>query len=309
MNTSCLKLAAISLITYAFAALAGCGGGGYGGGGGGGGGGATYTVGGMVSGLMGSGLVLRDNDGDNLAVSMSGSFAFATKVANGAAYAVTVYTQPTNPTQTCVVNNGAGTMGSTNITNIGVVCSNTYSVGGTVSGLVGSGLVLNTGYWDYSNLDITMDGPFTLVTDVANGEAYNVVVSTQPTNPAQTCVVTHGSGTMGTSNITNVAVVCGTGFSNAIVNGTYLDVGYQVFGDSGALGPITYDGAGNYSGSEANNVAGTIHPSLPYTGTYTVANDGALTAVTGVVTTAGGVSADGHTLVWAQVDCRSDAHF
>jgi hypothetical protein len=72
-----------------------------GGGNGGGGSSATYTVGGTVSGLTGSGLVLRNNGGDALPVSASGMFTFATKVANGAAYAVTVSTQPTNPAQTC----------------------------------------------------------------------------------------------------------------------------------------------------------------------------------------------------------------
>ena len=45
----------------------------------------TYTVGGTVSGLAGSGLVLRDNDGDDLARSADGAFAFATELAGGAA--------------------------------------------------------------------------------------------------------------------------------------------------------------------------------------------------------------------------------
>ena len=47
----------------------------------------TYTVGGTVSGLAGSGLVLRDNDGDDLPVSADGAFAFATELAGGAATA------------------------------------------------------------------------------------------------------------------------------------------------------------------------------------------------------------------------------
>ena len=101
--------------------LAACGGGsGYGGGGGGG---ATYTVGGTVSGITGSGLVLRNNGGDDLPVSASGMFTFATTVANGAAYDVTVYTQPANPAQACVVTNGSGTIGSSNVTNVAVVCT------------------------------------------------------------------------------------------------------------------------------------------------------------------------------------------
>ena len=120
------RWARIAIPAVLLATLATCGGGsGYGGGGGGGagGGGTTYTVGGMVTGLTGTGLVLRNNGGDDLLVSATGAFTFATGLANGANYAVTVQAQPTNPTQTCVVANGSGTMGSTNVTNVTVVCN------------------------------------------------------------------------------------------------------------------------------------------------------------------------------------------
>src|SRR5262249_5016134 len=63
--------------------------------------GSSFTVGGTVTGLAGSGLVLQNNGGDNLAVTGTGtvSFTFKTAVAKNGAYAVTVSTQPTNPTQ------------------------------------------------------------------------------------------------------------------------------------------------------------------------------------------------------------------
>jgi len=60
----------------------------------------TYTVGGTVSGLAGSGLVLQDNSGNNLAVSANGPFTFTTALASGTAYSVTVFSQPTSPNQT-----------------------------------------------------------------------------------------------------------------------------------------------------------------------------------------------------------------
>ena len=53
----------------------------------------TYSVGGNVSGLSGT-VVLQDNGGDDLSVSANGAFTFATKLADGAAYSVTVKTQP-----------------------------------------------------------------------------------------------------------------------------------------------------------------------------------------------------------------------
>jgi hypothetical protein len=83
----------------------------------------TYTVGGIVSGLGGSGLVLQNNGGDGLGVSVSGAFTFPTGLSSGAAYSVTVAVQPSTPTQNCVVTNGAGTVGGMNVTDVEVDCA------------------------------------------------------------------------------------------------------------------------------------------------------------------------------------------
>src|SRR5690606_1013999 len=64
----------------------------------------VYAVQAAVSGLAGTGLVLRNNGGDDLAIAADGSHAFATLLADGSPYAVTVATQPTaDPPQTCTV--------------------------------------------------------------------------------------------------------------------------------------------------------------------------------------------------------------
>jgi len=162
----------------------------------------TYSVGGTVSGLSGT-VVLQDNGGDNLTVTANGSFTFATQLASGAAYKVTVKTNPTG--QTCTVANGSGTIGSANITNVAVTCTttppSTYSVGGTVSGLSGAVVLQDNGG---DNLTVTANGSFTFATQLATGAAYNVTVQTNPA--AQTCSVSNGSGAVGSANITNVAV-------------------------------------------------------------------------------------------------------
>ena len=97
------------------------------GGGGGGGGGpppiTSFTVGGMVAGLSGSGLVLKNNGGDDAAIAASGPFTFATVLKDGAAYAVTVATQPSAPAQDCEVTNGSGTVRGANVTNVSVACT------------------------------------------------------------------------------------------------------------------------------------------------------------------------------------------
>ena len=81
---------------------------------------STYSVGGTVSGLSGT-VVLQDNGGDNLSLSANGSFTFATPLSQGAAYSVTVLTNPFG--QSCTVSNGSGTVGTSNVTNVAVTCT------------------------------------------------------------------------------------------------------------------------------------------------------------------------------------------
>jgi 6-phosphogluconolactonase (cycloisomerase 2 family) len=192
-------------------ALAACGGGGGGGnpspsGGSSGGTTTTYSIGGTVSGLSGTGLVLQNNGGDNLTVNSNGAFTFATKVNSSGAYAVTVATQPSG--QTCTVAAGSGTA-TANVTNVAVTCTSTAStitVGGTVSGLTGTGLVLQDNNGD--DLPVASNGSFVFATAIGSSATYSVTVKTQPTVPAQGCTVTNGSGTAAGANITSVTVTC-----------------------------------------------------------------------------------------------------
>lgn len=103
---------------------------------GGGGGGSSpfsataYTVGGAVTGLdAAESITLQDNSKDDLSVSGSGAFTFATSVTNGDGYAVTVATQPSG--KLCTVASGSGTI-SANVTDVAVTCTSTAAVSGTV---------------------------------------------------------------------------------------------------------------------------------------------------------------------------------
>ncbi len=168
-----------------------------------------YLVGGSVTGLAGTGLVLQNNAGDDLTVNSNGSFAFATPIASGAAYAVTVLTQPTNPSQTCTVTSGTGTVGGADVTTVSVNCiTNTYLIGGTVTGLTGTVVLRNNGG---DNLTLNANGSFSFATRIASGAGYAVTVLTQPSG--QVCTVTNGSGTVGSADISNVAVACLNRFS------------------------------------------------------------------------------------------------
>jgi hypothetical protein len=138
--------------------------------------------------------VLRLNGTGNLPVNPNATaFTFTTQLASGAAYTASVLTQPTTPSQTCIVTNGSGTVGSANVVGISVSCTtNSFTVGGTVSGLLSASLVLrNNGGND---LAITSNGVFTFSTAILSGSTYAVTVFTQPTAPAQNCLMTNGSG-------------------------------------------------------------------------------------------------------------------
>lgn len=79
----------------------------------------TYTLGGTVSGLVGS-LVLQNNGGNDLIISTDGAFTFAASLPDTTAYVVSVLTQPAS--QTCTVTNGSGTISGAAVTNVGVGC-------------------------------------------------------------------------------------------------------------------------------------------------------------------------------------------
>jgi 6-phosphogluconolactonase len=245
------RLAALAVVLL----LTACGGGG---GGGDGGGGttppATYTVGGSISGLAGSGLALAINGGGNLSVAASSTtFTFSSVLQSGNAYAVTVATQPSSPAQTCTVANGSGTVGTGNVSNVSVTCkTNSFQIGGTISGLAGSGLVLEDNGGD--SLTVSAGATtFTFATAVQVGGAYAVTVKTQPSSPKQVCNVSGGTGTVSTANVTSVSVSCAN-VGRFVYVANYSD-GSSGLGDvsaftidqtSGALtavpgGPITAD--------------------------------------------------------------------
>jgi 6-phosphogluconolactonase (cycloisomerase 2 family) len=85
----------------------------------------NYALGGTVSGLNGTGLVLRNNGGNDLTINANGSFSFTAAVSSGSTYAVTVQSQPaTSPRQICTVSGGGGAVGSAAITSVSVNCRN-----------------------------------------------------------------------------------------------------------------------------------------------------------------------------------------
>ncbi|HYM27087.1 MAG TPA: hypothetical protein VET66_02980, partial [Steroidobacteraceae bacterium] len=172
----------------------------------------TYTVGGTVSGLgAGTQLALLDNGQDALMVSSSGAFTFPTRLAAGSRYAVAVQRQPSG--FSCAVSNGSGIVGAAPVASVRVACGpSVFTVGGVVSGLSGSGLVLADGSTVVA-VSATAAG-FRLPGSFASGASYDVIVKAHP--PGHSCSVTHGSGVVGSANVGNIVVACVPGAESVL---------------------------------------------------------------------------------------------
>jgi hypothetical protein len=163
----------------------------------------TYSLSATVSGLNSAGLVLMANATAVTVAEGATTQPLATGLTSGTSYSVTVATQPTG--ETCTVAGGSGAIQSANVANVVVTCSDqAYSLGGSISGLNGSGLVLANG----SDTFAVSSGAtsFTMPTPVAYTSSYAVAVRTQPAGLA--CAVSTGTGTMPARAVTNVTVSC-----------------------------------------------------------------------------------------------------
>lgn len=166
----------------------------------------NVRIGGAVRGLKGSGLVLQNNAGSDLAVTAAADSFFFANVPGNSTYAVTVKSQPTAPWQTCTIGNGTG-VASANVSGLTLTCAtNDYAVRGSIAGLTGTGLTLliNAG----SSQAIAPGASTFTFAGVSSGTAFAVTIGTQPAG--LTCAVINGTGTMSGADVSTVSVSCAT---------------------------------------------------------------------------------------------------
>ncbi len=128
-----------------------------------------------------------------------------------------------------------------------------HHVGGNTSGLGGSLVLENNGK---DVLTVTKDGAFTFATPLASGSTYEVTAVKQPNG--QTCTIANGTGTVGATDVTNVAVSCAE---------DVFSVGGTVSGLSGTL-VLSNNGADDLTLSA--NGAFTFAKRVPVGGEYEV---------------------------------------
>jgi hypothetical protein len=149
---------------------------------------------------------------------------------------VTVKTQPNS--ERCQVANGSGQVGSVAVTNVIVTCkAATYTIGGTITGLSATGLVLANGTDSVSPAAGATS--FTFATALTSGSSYTVTVKTQPNK--EVCQVANGSGQVGSVAVTNVMVICGRPWTWVSGENTVNEKG--TYGNRGVAGADNVPGA------------------------------------------------------------------
>lgn len=157
---------------------------------------ATYSVGGTVSGLVGSGLELQNNGSDDLPINGDGVFTFSGELEQGEAYAVTVKTQPSGPSQTCFVSGGGDTEGGgiiteNDITTIQVTCAIDDPLPGTfvITEVMADPLGTNNedGEW-FEVRNLSSDYLFLNDCTLSNDATHHLITAETPIAPNETVV-------------------------------------------------------------------------------------------------------------------------
>ncbi len=203
-------------------------------------------VAGSISGLLGSGLVLANTDGAKLTIEPKAtSFEFA--VDDGAAYGISVQSDPHTPVQRCVVTNGQGLITGNDVNNVSVACTTLgFTVSANVSGLAGS-LVLSNGA---DTLVVQNNGVHDFA-PVPAGHPFTIAVATQPAG--QRCTIDHPSGVMAAADLL-IPVVCLDGFLENFDHGGALPSSWTVSTTAAGGIPWHISTAGAYSAPDCMRI-------------------------------------------------------
>ena len=177
-----------------------------------GGGNGNLALSGTVSGLTKPDLVLiNTKTGEKLPIpANTSSFVFTKLAAVDEEFDIEISTPPTGGSCKPVGTSNVGKANAYTSYSIGFACqANPWTLGGTVTGLRGSTLILSNGADTAAVLAPSSPGTpvsFTFGSKVGDGSPYGVTIQTQPTG--QTCTLTNNVGTMPGADYLGVTVTC-----------------------------------------------------------------------------------------------------
>lgn len=148
-----------------------------------------FRVQGSIAGLLGEGLTLLLQTGEQLVLEPGGGteLAFRTLLGDQDPYEVTIARQPSAPAQTCVLSNGSGTISGADAANLTVTCRNSYYLTTHVEGLLGAGLQVATSTGTV--IAVPTADAFRIDMPLVDGTELDIDIAQQPANPAQRCYV------------------------------------------------------------------------------------------------------------------------
>jgi hypothetical protein len=172
----------------------------------GGGSGDLLLQGTIYSGVTKAGLILTNNGGDDLVIPAGAtSFQFSRAVSTDDEFNIEVKQYPSN-VKTCTIINGKARANYYTIAQVSMSCEiKTHPLVIKINGLSTNGLVVVNGT---DRKEVQPNLPTLAMNPVYEDGAYGITILTQPTG--QTCTVSNGSATMGSTdeNNNNVVVNC-----------------------------------------------------------------------------------------------------
>ena len=277
----------------------------------------NYKVGGSVSGLIASGLVLQNSDKESLVIDAhADSFQFSTPVASGGDYNVTIIKQP--PGLRCTVGNGAGTNVKDDIQNIILSCykylyiANKETETEFEEGDASVCYVNTSGYLGECSVDndSSIYAPQDMVINAAGNLAY--VLNSDPLTDTYSVTVcqVNSDGSLGACNSPTTLSAYGSGLTLTqgylyITDTSEFSVSYCSLNANGSLNTCSYTGsdfsapAGRIGITPDGTCAVVANFNNSTVTLCTINPDGTLTlcaqsgATSGTVSTPGGVFVSG----------------
>ncbi len=274
----------------------------------------SYTIGGTVTGLTGSGgpqsVVLQNNGLDNLVISANGPFTFATALTSTSTtnptYNVTILTQPIG--QTCTVTGGNG-VATSNIASVVVNCASTtanyayvVNAGGGISQFTFAAGGALTPNLNAISAAVTGASPYAIA--IAPSGTYAYVVNSGDDTLSQYNIGSDGALTAMTpptvpsgGRSPYAIAIAPSGAYAYVANSGNGTIAQYTIGGNGALTAMTPATVPSGSGVSSKPESIVVDPSSRYVyvanygdntvSEYTIGGNGALTAMTPVTVAAG----------------------